>query len=99
MMWTGWSPSSRWILTICWDRQVRLWDATSERVIWQWKTKQQNWTGCFDPTKRGILNTLNGGDVYPNHETEEEPEYVIATCGNGTGDDQWRFPRMDDSRQ
>ena len=73
IMWTGFSPSGRLALTICWDKTVRLWGSSDGREIWNWKTKQQNWTGCFAPL-----------GATPSSDNGGEPAWVVATCGTGT---------------
>ena len=52
IMWTGWSHSDRWIMTVCWDRTVRVWDAQTGQEKWRWMTKGQNWTGHFGPPSK-----------------------------------------------
>lgn len=63
IMWTGFSPSDRYILTVCWDKTARLWTVDGE-CKYMWKTKQQNWTGCFDPKEEWVVVTCGEGTIY-----------------------------------
>lgn len=60
IMWAGWSPDSRHIVTASWDSYYIIWDATtgdSRHVVGP--TGGQNWSGTFSPDSKHVL--LSGG--------------------------------------
>lgn len=50
------SPSDRYILSVCWDKTVKVW-TTDGTCKYTWKTTGQNWRGIFDPEERFVVAT------------------------------------------
>ena len=79
IMWAGFSQSGKWIMTICWDKTVRLWDSTTGQVKWVWRTKQQNWTGLFSPDETYVIASCGDG--------------TIIAWSIATGEELWRYKK------
>ena len=83
LMSTEFSKSGKWILTVAWDRTVRLWTGEGKEK-WVWKTKGQNWVGVFSPDETYVVATCGDGTIFA---------WSIET-----GEELWRYRKAENHR-
>ena len=64
IMWIGFSPNTKFIASVAWDKTFRIWSHTSGSLLHTFESECQNWTGGFSADSRLFAGTSGEGRLW-----------------------------------